>query len=105
MAVKETSSDQQTTRSGQAVMTTFNGQKKKMKNSPVYKTVLAPNAPWPKPEEIPVLKPKSSWRKVQIACENDNLNEFLQSYEESNKSKIATKSRVRDKLSGRFKSS
>jgi hypothetical protein len=55
--------------------------------------------------ETPVPKIKSSWRKVQIACENDKLNEFLQSYEEPNKSKIATKSRVRDKLSGRFKSS
>jgi hypothetical protein len=68
------------------------------------KTVLAPGAPWPKPEELPVLKPKSGWRKVQIACENDNLNEFLQSHEELNRKKIATKFRVRDKLSGRFKS-
>lgn len=85
MAAKATSSDPRTTKSGQAAMTTFNGQQKKMKNLTVYKTVLAPNAPWPyQPQKAkkpkPVKPPKSN----------------------ENKCKIAVTHRKRDKLSGRL---
>jgi len=77
--------DLRTTRSGQAAMTTFNGQKKKMKNLTVFKTVLAPNAPWPyqplkAKETKPVKPPKSN----------------------ENKCKVAVTHRKRDKLSGRL---
>lgn len=70
------------------------------------KTVLAPNAPWPKYEEE-VVRPRGrqvGWRKVKINCENAGLDYFSKTYEELNQSKIASRHRVRDKLSGRFKS-
>jgi hypothetical protein len=102
MVAKATSSAQQTTKSGQVVTTTFSGQKKKMKNLTVFKTVLAPNAPWPKWETVE--KPKTSLKKVSIARENGNLDYFLQTYEELNNYKTASAHRTRDKLSGRFKS-
>ena len=87
-AAKVQRNDQQTKRNGQAVMTTFNGQKKKMKNSTEfqqYKTILAPNAPWPyqplqAKEPKPVKPPKTN----------------------ENKCKIAVTHRKRDKLSGRL---
>lgn len=104
MAEKAILCDQQTTKNGHLVTTTLNGQKKKMKNLTVYKTVLAPKAPWPKIEELPILKPKRPWKDVLISCENDTLDQFLQDNEKLNQHKIATKSRIRDKLSGRFKS-
>jgi hypothetical protein len=84
-------SAQQTTKNGQAAMTTFNGQKKKMKNlteSPKYKTVLAPNAPWPKQEPKKEQKPKVQKIREQV-----------------NKSKIAIQFRVRDVSTGRLKGS
>lgn len=80
---------QQTKRNGQAVTTTFNGQKKKMKNLttlPKYKTVLAPNAPWPKLE--PKVEPKPKVKKIR---------------EQVNKSKIAIQLRERDVSTGRLK--
>lgn len=105
MAAKAQISAQQTTRSGQAVTTTFNGQQKKMKNSNVLKTVLAPNAPWPK-WETQEKKPNRvvGLKTVRIALENTSLDYFLKTHEELNQSKIATEFRIRDKLSGRFKS-
>ena len=94
-----------TTRNGQVAMTTFNGQKKKMKNSTVFKTVLAPNAPWPK-WETQEKKPSRvvGLKTVRIDFDKTSLDYFLETHEELNQSKIATKSRIRDKLSGRFKS-
>lgn len=62
------------------------------------KTVLAPNAPWPKPDEKLVKRPVA---KVRIKHENTDLDYFLNSYD---KPKTAQKHRSRDKLSGRFKS-
>lgn len=88
-AAKVQHNDQQTKRNGQAVTTTFNGQKKKMKNltkSPKYKTVLAPNAPWPKQE--PKVEPKPKVKKIR---------------EQVNKSKIAVQLRERDVSTGRLK--
>ena len=67
----------------------------------MIKTVLAPNAPWPKPDEKLV---KRLLTKIKIKHENVGLDYFLDEHEELNKSKITTKHRVRDKLSGRFKS-
>ena len=80
---------QQTKRSGQAATTISNGQKKKMKNLTKlvkYKTVLAPNAPWPKQE--PKTKPKPKVKKIR---------------EQANKSKIAVQLRERDVSTGRLK--
>ena len=62
------------------------------------KTVLAPNAPWPKPDEKLV---KRFVARIKIKHENADLDYFLNSYDEP---KNAQKHRVRDKLSGRFKS-
>jgi hypothetical protein len=67
----------------------------------LVKTVLAPNAPWPKPDEKLV---KRFMAKVKIKQENVGLDYFLNTHEELNNSKTATKHRTRDKLSGRFKS-
>jgi DNA polymerase III delta subunit len=103
MAEKVMLEGQQTTRNGQTVTTTLNGQKKKMKNSPVYKTVLAPNAPWPKWDKIPQ-KIERVTKTVRINFEKASLDYFLETHEELNKSKTASKSRTRDKLSGRFTS-
>jgi len=75
------------------------------------KTVLAPNAPWPKTE--PVKKPyrqrEVGLKTVRISTENGSLDYFLSTHEELNRSKIsatrsktASANRVRDKLSGRF---
>jgi hypothetical protein len=62
------------------------------------KTVLAPNAPWPKPDEKLL---KRLVAKIKIKHENANLDYFLNSHEEL---KLSQKHRTRDKLSGRFKS-
>jgi hypothetical protein len=43
-------------------------------------------------------------KTVRISSENGSLDYFLKTHEELNKSKTATKSRTRDKLSGRFAS-
>lgn len=104
MAEKAILCAQQTTRNGLIITTTSNGQKKKMKNLPVYKTVLAPNAPWPTPQEIQPKTKQVGLKKVKIACENDSLDYFLQTHEELNQYKITAGNRIRDKLSGRFKS-
>jgi hypothetical protein len=60
------------------------------------KTVLAPNAPWPKPDEK-----LTSRLKIKIKNENVGLDYFLTTHEEL---KNIQKHRIRDKLSGRFKS-
>jgi hypothetical protein len=69
-----------------------------------YKTVLAPNAPWPKLETVEKPKSKPKFEKVSIARENDSLASFLQNHEKPNHYKAASAHRTRDKLSGRFKS-
>jgi hypothetical protein len=60
------------------------------------KTVLAPNAPWPKPDEKLRLV-----TKIRIKHENVGLDYFLNTHEEL---KTISKHSFRDKLSGRFKS-
>ena len=107
MAARAISSAQQTTRNGHLVTIKSNGQQKKMKNSPDYKTVLAPNAPWPKVETP---KPKTGWRKrvatnkaPKLNLNSVELDYFREAREQLNKAKIASKSRTRDELSGRFK--
>ena len=80
--------DQQTTRAGQTATTTSNGQKKKMKNSTgfqQYKTILAPNAPWP-------YKPPKAKEPKKVKPPKTN----------ENRCKIAVTHRKRDKLSGRL---
>jgi hypothetical protein len=64
----------------------------------MIKTVLAPNAPWPKPEEKLIKRPVA---KVRIKHENAGLDYFLKTHEEL---KTSSKHQTRDKLSGRFKS-
>jgi hypothetical protein len=64
----------------------------------VVKTVLVPNAPWPKPDEKLIKRPVV---KVKIKQENVGLDYFLNTHEEL---KNIQKHRIRDKLSGRFKS-
>jgi hypothetical protein len=61
------------------------------------KTVLAPNAPWPKPEERLARK---ILQKPKIKHESTNLDYFLDVYE---KIKTSPKHSNRNK-SGRFKS-
>ena len=105
MVEKAHSNAQQTTRNGQVAMTTSNGQKKKMKNLTVFKTVLAPNAPWPKWETVekkPYRQREVGVKNVKIARENGSLDYFLQTHEELNHYKTASAHRTRDKLSGRF---
>lgn len=109
MAEKAQHNDQQTKRNGQAAMTTFNGQKKKMKNLTVYKTVLAPNAPWPKQEpkkEPKSKKRQSAWRNPPPKLNLDgDLDYFAEAREQINKCKVAIKSRERDVATGRLKGS
>jgi hypothetical protein len=64
----------------------------------MFKTVLVPNAPWPKPDKKLL---KRLVAKVKIKHENGNLDYFLNSHDEL---KTTKKHRTRDKLSGRFKS-
>lgn len=108
MAAKAQNKDQLTRLNGQAVTTTLNGQQRKMMNLtefPKIKTVLAPNAPWPKAEivEKKTQKKREVGKKtVIIAPEEFNLDYFKQAYEDINKSKIAIAHRNRDRLSGKF---
>jgi hypothetical protein len=60
------------------------------------KTILAPGAPWPKPDEK-----LTNRLKIKIKNENVGLDYFLNTHEEL---KNIQKHRIRDKLSGRFKS-
>ena len=72
-----------------------------------YKTVLAPNAPWPKWETVekkPYRQREVGLKNVKIAMENYSLDYFLQTHEELNNHKAASAHRTRDKLSGRFQS-
>lgn len=68
-----------------------------------YKTVLAPNAPWPKWEKVEKQK-KIEKKTARISTENMSLDYFLKNDERPNNYKIASAHRTRDKLSGRFKS-
>lgn len=68
-----------------------------------YKTVLAPNAPWPKWETVEKKK-KTDKTPVRISTENMSLDYFLKNDEKLNKHKAASTHRTRDKLSGRFQS-
>lgn len=93
---KVTPKDQQMNKSSKKTLTEYLERK--------MKTVLAPNAPWPKPE---VTRPRGrqvGWRKVKIDCENADLDYFAKTHEELNQYKIASKHRVRDNTTGRFKS-
>jgi len=72
------------------------------------KTGLAPNAPWPKwenQEKKPYRQREVGLKTVKIAREYVGVDYFKETREEINRCKIAAKSRTRDKLSGRFKSS
>lgn len=100
--------------------------------SNLIKTVLAPNAPWPKPEPVaePIAKPKKkkppvAWRnqnapeldlealdkkygvkKAQkVNLESSNVDFFAQTHAELHHIKNTPLPRARDKLSGRFKGS
>lgn len=78
-----------------------------MKNSTVFKTVLAPNAPWPKwetAEKKPHRQREVGMKTIRIALENTSLDYFSKTYEELNNYKAASAHRTRDKLSGRFTS-
>jgi len=71
-----------------------------------YKTVLAPNAPWPKWEKIES-KPyhqRQVGNKIVKIANDGSLDYFLETHEEPNHYKTAIKHRARDKLSGRFTS-
>ena len=69
-----------------------------------YKTVLAPNAPWPKWETVEKKPKKREKRLVKISTENTSLDYFLKNHEKLNNYKAASTYRTRDKLLGRFKS-
>lgn len=64
----------------------------------MVKTVLVPNAPWPKPD---VKLEKRAMKTIRIKHENTGLDYFLSNHEEF---KPAKKHNTRDKLSGRYKS-
>jgi hypothetical protein len=69
-----------------------------------YKTVLAPNAPWPKWETVekkPYQKREAGNKIVKIPNEY-NLDYFLQAREELNHYKTSSQHRTRDKFSWRF---
>jgi hypothetical protein len=55
-------------------------------------------------EKKPYRQREVGLKTVRISSENGSLDYFLKTHEELNQSKIATKSRIRDKLSGRFTS-
>ena len=71
------------------------------KANPVIKTVLAPNAPWPKWEQNPVVKKKPA-NHPKIKMDNSVLDYFSETRDEINKAKTSDKHRVRDRISGRF---
>jgi hypothetical protein len=71
------------------------------------KTVLAPNAPWPKWEEPPKPEIKTVKRNPRPPAPKLNLSGdldyFAEAREQLNKSKTAIKSRARSVTTGRFK--
>jgi hypothetical protein len=73
------------------------------------KTVLAPNAPWPKWEtktEPKSKKRQSAWRNPPPKLNLDgDLDYFAEAREQISKTKLAVQSRVRDVTTGRFKGS
>ena len=73
------------------------------------KTVLAPNAPWPKWEEPKKPEVKTVKRKLRPPAPKLNLfgdlDYFAEAREQLNQSKIASKSRERSVTTGRFKGS
>ena len=96
MAAKGQNEDPQMNKSFVKTLTVFLERKK-------MKTVLAPNAPWPKYDEAPVKvyrKPRPPAPKLNL--ESLNIDYFKETREELNQSKIAANNRIRDKLSGRF---
>ena len=95
MVVKGLSAGQQMNKSSVITLTVFLERKK-------MKTVLAPNAPWPKYDEpVKVYRqPRPPAPKLNLECLN--VDYFKESREELNQSKIAAINRSRDKLSGRF---
>ena len=72
------------------------------------KTILAPNAPWPKWDEP--IKPEPKTRKTKPRPPAPKLNlsgeldYFAEAREEINKSKVAAQSRAREGSTGRFPS-
>jgi len=68
-----------------------------------YKTVLAPNAPWPKWETVEKkTKKREVGNKIVRIANEGNLDYFLQTHEELNNYKTSSQHRARDKFSGRF---
>ena len=76
-----------------------------MSNS--FKTVLAPNAPWPA-RDVPMDKNlKSQQPKPKKPAKlnlGGNLDFFAEAHDQINQAKFAVKSRVRDGSTGRFAS-
>ena len=96
MVVKGQNAGQQMNKSSVKTLTVFLERKK-------MKTVLAPNAPWPKYDEAPVKvyrQPRPPAPKLNLECLN--VDYFKEAREELNQSKTAAINRSRDKLSGRF---
>ena len=96
MAAKGQNADPQMNKSFVKTLIVFLERKK-------MKTVLAPNAPWPKHDEAPVKvyrQPRPPAPKLNL--ESLNVDYFKETREELNQSKIAANNRIRDKLSGRF---
>lgn len=73
------------------------------KTNPAIKTVLAPNAPWPKWEKTPAVKRKSK-NQSKIKMQELVLDYFAEARNEIEMAKTSTKHRARDRLSGRFAS-
>ena len=95
MAAKGQNEDPQMNKSFVKTLTVFLERKK-------MKTVLAPNAPWPKHDEPVKVYRQPRPPAPKLNLESLNFDYFKETREELNQSKIATKSRIRDKLSGRF---
>lgn len=66
----------------------------------LIKTVLAPNAPWPKQEAKPEPKPRgrqTGWRKPAPKLNlTGDLDFFAEAHDQINQAKLAIKSRVRN---------
>jgi len=71
----------------------------------MIKTVLAPNAPWPKAETQAEKKTRqATYKKTAPKLNLDgDLDYFAQAREQISKSKLAVQSRARDVSTGRFK--
>ena len=71
------------------------------------KTVLAPNAPWPKWDEAAKVEPKTRKTKPRPPAPKLNLigdlDFFAEAHDQINQAKLAAKSRVRDGSTGRLK--